>query len=187
MWLIAGLGNPGIKYAKTRHNAGFMLIDKLHKFGNIDPFIKKFSDLYATGLIEMSTIYLLKPQTFMNYSGNSIQKAIKFKKFLLKNIIIVHDDMDIDFGIVRIKKYGGHGGHNGLRNIIDNIGPNFIRVRLGIGRSKFKVNEKNYVLKNFNKTNQALLEKQLLYACKAILIIIKKGVDSAQRKFNKKI
>ncbi len=184
MWLVAGLGNPGDKYAQTRHNVGFMLVDVLHRNGNMEPFKKDFSGFYAKGSVGQTNAHLLKPQIFMNCSGCSVQAAARFFKLSPENIIVVHDDMDLEFGVVRVKVSGGHGGHNGLRNIIGVMGRDFIRVRLGIGRSPFKGNESNYVLENFRKADRVVLDQQLTDACDAVQTIVEQGVEQTQRQFN---
>lgn len=154
MWAIAGLGNPGLKYETTRHNFGFLVVDALlDRFGD-PPFING------------AKCCAIKPKSFMNVCGTDIQSKLAFFKILPKNLIVIHDDLDLPLGDVRIKQGGGHAGHNGLRDIIRLIGPDFIRIRLGIGRPKIKGTEADYVLSPFNEDEWPLvkttIEKALL-------------------------
>lgn len=133
--LIVGLGNPGSRYLWTRHNAGFMVLDRLSQLAGIPLSRKSFSGLCGEGFWQGHRLILLKPQTFMNLSGRSVAEAVRFHKVPEEDILVVHDDLDISFGCVRLKKGGGHGGHNGLRSIGDVLGSrNFNRLRVGIGR-----------------------------------------------------
>ncbi len=148
MYLIAGLGNPGDKYKKTRHNIGFMVIDEITKSLNITNINKSN---FKSELFKSSNKLLVKPQTFMNHSGESISAIAQYYKIENKNIIIIHDDLDLPFGTIKYKKDGGHGGHNGLRSIDSHIGKNYIRVRIGIGKPKDKTQIADFVLNNFSK------------------------------------
>jgi PTH1 family peptidyl-tRNA hydrolase len=133
--LIVGLGNPGARYQWTRHNAGFMVLDRLSQLAGISVAKKGSSGLSGEGFWQGQRLILLKPQTFMNLSGRSVAEVARFHKIPCEDIIVVHDDLDISFGRVRLKKGGGHGGHNGLRSIITDFGTrDFLRLRIGIGR-----------------------------------------------------
>ena len=132
MFLIVGLGNPGAEYAATRHNIGFMTADYLHEKYNFSPFKSKFDGLIAEGKINNEKVLLLKPQTFMNLSGNSVVKAANFYKILPQNVIVIHDDMDLPVGKLKAKIGGGAGGHNGLKSIDAAITPNYNRIRIGV-------------------------------------------------------
>ncbi|MDD2319800.1 MAG: aminoacyl-tRNA hydrolase [Geobacteraceae bacterium] len=133
--LIVGLGNPGSRYQWTRHNAGFMVLDRLSPQAGISIAKKSFSGFSGEGFWHGQSLILLKPQTFMNLSGRSVAEAVRFHKIPSEDIIVVHDDLDIPFGRVRLKKGGGHGGHNGLRSIVAALGSgDFNRLRIGIGR-----------------------------------------------------
>jgi len=133
--LIVGLGNPGARYQWTRHNAGFMVLDRLSHLAGITVAKKGSSSLTGEGFWQGQRLILLKPQTFMNLSGRSVAEVARFHKIPCEDIIVVHDDLDISFGHVRLKKGGGHGGHNGLRSIIADFGVrDFLRLRIGIGR-----------------------------------------------------
>lgn len=153
MKLFIGLGNPGVEYIKTRHNIGFMLVEKI---GQKFHFEKKFNALiYLT-----NNMILAKPQTYMNKSGEAIERICKFYKINLNNIYVVHDDIDLELGRIKIKIGGGSGGHNGLKSIDQHIGSNYIRIRLGIGRPQYG-NVAHYVLENFRQNELSLIEKML--------------------------
>jgi PTH1 family peptidyl-tRNA hydrolase len=148
--LIVGLGNPGPRYQWTRHNAGFMVLDRLSHLAGIPVAKKGFSGLIGEGFWQGHRLILLKPQTFMNLSGRSLAEIARFHKILSEEIIVVHDDLDIPFGRVRLKKGGGHGGHNGLRSILSVFGTgDFIRLRIGIGRP-VRGDVVDYVLQPFS-------------------------------------
>lgn len=134
--LIVGLGNPGRQYEKTRHNVGFLFLDRMvSDFGGVWLKESRFQALSAEGEVSTSKFMLLKPETFMNRSGYSVGKAARYYKFLPEEILVVHDELDFDVGIVKLKKGGGHAGHNGLRDIIAQLGSNdFYRLRMGVGR-----------------------------------------------------
>lgn len=154
MWLFVGLGNHGDNYAKNRHNIGFMVIDsvlKQHKV-NFPDYRLKFQAMVSEGRIDGQKVILLKPQTYMNNSGNAVGQATKFYKIKPDNIIVFHDELDIALGGVRIKKGGGNAGHNGLKSIQAHLNtPDFWRVRIGIGRPENKEQVSNYVLSDFSK------------------------------------
>lgn len=148
MHLIVGLGNPGEKYSNTRHNVGFMVIDEIIKYLQTTTINK--SNFQALCYKAGDQIYL-KPQTFMNLSGDSVNAVKKYFNIETSNIIVIHDDLDLPFGSVRYKIGGGHGGHNGLKSIDSHIGKEYIRVRIGIGKPEDKDMVANYVLSDFSK------------------------------------
>ncbi len=154
MLLIAGLGNPGSKYCMNRHNIGFMALDSLADSYMDNNWRKKFQGQIVEGKIEGEMVLLIKPQTFMNNSGNSIGEVVKFYKIPSDRVIVFHDEIDLAPGKVRMKSGGGHAGHNGLRSIISHIGPDFLRIRMGIGHPGSKGLVHNYVLGNFSKEDQ---------------------------------
>ncbi len=161
MLLLVGLGNPGPEYAKHRHNIGFMAVDEIARHHGFGPFRAKFQGLVAEGKISSRKVLALKPKTFMNESGQSVEAARAFYKILPEDIIIFHDEIDLVAGKVRVKRGGGHAGHNGLRSIHAHIGPDYGRVRLGIGHPGDKDKVTGHVLKNFAKADAQWVEKVL--------------------------
>lgn len=185
MWLVVGLGNPGEKYAKTRHNVGFMVIDSLAQ-GAHGSFQTSFNAEVARSTLENESVSLIKPQTFMNRSGDSVQVACHFHKIPPENVIVVHDEIDLPMGAVRVKFDGGHGGHNGIRDIIRVIGPAFVRIRVGIGRPAIKGNEADFVLSPYRADEKQTLAEQIVIASDAVKMVIREGVQKAQMGFNHK-
>lgn len=156
MITIIGLGNPGSQYDKTRHNAGFMLLDKLHDDHNFGFWRRKFQGFVAEGLIGGKKTLLFKPQTFMNLSGNAVGELVKFYKLESQNIIVAYDDLDVAIGTFKIKNAGGHGGHNGIKSLLGVIGVEFIRLKLGIGHPGDKSLVTSYVLSRFSEQDMSL-------------------------------
>jgi PTH1 family peptidyl-tRNA hydrolase len=150
MHLIVGLGNPGKEYAATRHNVGWMVVDALAEKYGFSPWVKKHKGLVATGKIGDEAIVLLKPQTWMNVSGDSVQPAAKFYKIKPANILVIHDDIDLAFLDLRHKTGGGDAGHNGLKSITQALGPEYRRLRIGVGRPAYG-DVADYVLQKFSK------------------------------------
>lgn len=148
--LLAGLGNPGEEYDNTRHNIGFEVIDAIAKHFEFPAFTTKFSSLTSSKIIGTYKITLLKPQTYMNLSGDAVSKAANFYKIIPNNIIIIHDDLDLELAKVKMKIAGGSGGHNGIKSIDQHIGVDYYRVRIGIGKPKFDKNVSSFVLSKFS-------------------------------------
>lgn len=161
MWLIVGLGNPGKEYEHNRHNVGFMAVDVLHDEHNFSGWQKKFKGLTATGTIAGEKALLLKPQTFMNLSGESVLPAASFYKIPTEKIIVIYDELDLDPFKTRIRQGGGTGGHNGLKSINAHLNPNYWRVRIGIGHPGRKELVSSYVLHDFAKDDQNFLDPLL--------------------------
>ena len=185
MYLIVGLGNPEPEYSKTRHNMGFDVINKLSNKYEINVNKSKWKGLVGTGIIENEKIILLKPQTFMNLSGESIREVMDFYNLENKDIIIIYDDMDIEKGEIKVRKTGGPGSHNGMKSVIENLPNNrFKRVRVGIGKPENKSDMINYVIGKVSDEEQEILDKGTEKAKEAVIEIIKNGVDSAMNKFN---
>jgi len=167
--LFVGLGNPGSKYEETRHNIGFKVIDRLVD----DLGARNISkNAFEGELFRVANTLFLKPTTFMNLSGKSVEKVKQFFKIELEDIIVIHDDIDLPFGAVRFKKGGGHGGHNGLRSLDTHIGKEYIRVRIGVGKPEHKSQVADYVLHPFNGEEQKEIKRLVEHvsrACKALL------------------
>ena len=149
--LIAGLGNPGSQYARNRHNAGFIVVDMLHAEYGFGPWKAKFEGLLSEGALGGRKTYLLKPQTYMNLSGDSVGPALRFFKLPLSALVVVHDEIDLAAGKLKVKTGGGDAGQNGLRSITATLGPGYRRVRLGIGHPGEKAKVSGHVLQNFSK------------------------------------
>ncbi|SUO93766.1 aminoacyl-tRNA hydrolase [Suttonella ornithocola] len=179
--LLVGLGNPGDQYSKTRHNAGFWLLDAIAQQQNVQwREEKKFFGLYTKIFIENRPVHLLKPQTFMNNSGRSVNAIAIFFQIPSNNIIVAHDELDLDEGISRIKYSGGHGGHNGLRDIISALNSkDFYRIRIGIGHPGIRNEVINYVLKSPSKEGMQKIENTIIDAERAFEIFIKDGSEKA--------
>ncbi len=156
--LVAGLGNPGSQYAKNRHNAGFIVVDELHAHYKFSPWKAKFDGLLSEGMLAGRKTYLLKPQTYMNLSGDSVGPALRFFKLPLDALVVIHDEIDLAAGKLKVKRGGGDAGQNGLRSITATLGPDYRRVRLGIGHPGEKSKVTGHVLQNFSKDDVAWLK-----------------------------
>lgn len=185
MKIIVGLGNPGKQYEKTRHNVGFMAIDKIAENLNININKNKFNGLIGEGALDGEKIFLVKPQTFMNLSGNCVQEIAKFYKVQVEDIIVIHDDIDIEFEKIRIRPSGSPGTHNGMRNITDMLqSQKFPRVRIGVGKPKENQELYNFVLSEFDANEMKILEHTINDVADAVVEIIKNGILKAMNKFN---
>lgn len=185
MYLIVGLGNPEEEYSNTRHNMGFDTVNKIAKEYKIEINKNKFKGLYGTGIIENEKVILLKPQTYMNLSGESIVEAIKFYKIDIKKIIVIYDDIDVKPGKIKIRKKGGSGSHNGMKSVINCLGSQeFSRIRVGIGMPEHKNDMINYVIGKVPNEEFEKLDEGTKIAKEAVVEIIKNGIDIAMNKFN---
>ena len=185
MYLIIGLGNPEEKYAKTRHNMGFDTINKLAKKYKIEMNRTKFKSMYGIGNIENNKVILVKPQTYMNLSGEAVREFVNFYKPEKERLIIIYDDMDIKKGIIKIRKKGGPGNHNGMKSIIQELGNiDFPRIRIGIGTPEYKNDIINYVIGNIPEEEYTILQTGVEKAELAVEEIIKNGIDTAMNKYN---
>lgn len=173
MLVLVGLGNPETKYSMNRHNVGFMTIDNIANKFSFSPFKKKFQADIIASKINDTPILLVKPQTFMNLSGQSISNLKKFYKLQNKNIIVIHDDLDLNIGNIRTKLGGSSGGHNGLKSIDSHIGQDYKRLRVGIGHPGDKNLVNNYVLGNFNKEEFIIINNLINNISSNIELIIK--------------
>ena len=174
MYLLVGLGNPGLKYKKNRHNVGHMTIDMITKKYNLKKIIlKKFGEI-SKGELSNKKIFTLKPKEFMNVSGISIKKFIDFYKINIENILVIHDDLDLPLGKIKIKIGGGNAGHNGLKNIDEIIGKNYKRIRIGIDRPKNNKSINKFVLENFEKEEK----KEIIFSINRITSFIQYFISS---------
>ena len=185
MIMIVGLGNLGGRYAQTRHNIGFLVVDSLLEKSSFLFEKSQFNTKYSKGLIKGVKVIIAKPLSFMNKSGFPIQSLSSYFKIDISNIIVIHDDIDLDFGRVLIAKNRGHGGHNGIKSIINAFGSkDFIRIKIGVGRPMEQKNVSNYVLGNFSKEENKRLEtiiEKSIYAC---TLIVENGVQIAMNLCN---
>jgi PTH1 family peptidyl-tRNA hydrolase len=195
MKIIVGLGNPGKKFEKTRHNLGFMAVESLKsKFKNFSNWkkSKKFLSEISEGKINEERVILVKPQTFMNNSGKAVKSLIR--NFLLnkamaelsRHLFVIHDDFDIPIGKFKISIGRGSAGHKGVQSIIDEIGrKDFVRFRIGIGKKEVGIRKKEFVLEKFSKKEEKILKKVIELICQAIETAIKEGIEKAMHEFNK--
>ena len=187
MYIIVGLGNPSKQYEGTRHNAGFMTLDVLADRYNIDISEKKHKALCGKGVIEGNKVVLLKPQTFMNLSGESVRAAADFYKVAPEEIIVIYDDISLEPGQLRVRKKGSAGGHNGMKNIIAHLGTqDFPRIRVGVGEKPAGLDLADYVLGRFSKGERELLEEAFKEGAQAAVAILCDGIESAMNQFNGK-
>jgi peptidyl-tRNA hydrolase, PTH1 family len=180
MYLIVGLGNPGNRYRATRHNIGFMVLEKLAAKLELDLSQKSFNALWGKGKIASKNVILAMPQTYMNLSGNAVRQLNAFFKTDLSNLMVIHDDLDLSFGSVRLKTGGGNAGHKGLASIEENLGSSeFMRIRLGIGKPVDKSRIEGYVLEPFGKEELSVLPEIIQWAADAATEIVLSGMQTA--------
>jgi len=185
MYLIVGLGNPGKEYEYTRHNVGFMVLDLLSQKLNTHIKKAKFKGLIGETNLKGEKLLLLKPQTYMNLSGQSVLDAVSFYKIPIENIIVIYDDMDLPVGRLRIRPEGSSGGHKGMESIIYQLSSDaFPRIRVGIGRPDGEKDTISHVLGRFHGEEEDKIKAVLNAACEAALTIIESGVNEAMNKFN---
>ncbi|MEJ5205304.1 aminoacyl-tRNA hydrolase [Acinetobacter junii] len=183
--LIVGLGNPGKEYAQTRHNAGFWFVEQLaDRYGISLKAEPKFHGFTGRGQIEGHDVRLLLPTTFMNRSGQSVVPFAKFYQVTPEAILIAHDELDMDPGIIRLKTGGGHGGHNGLRDIVPHIGPNFHRLRIGIGHPGSKERVSGHVLGKASSSEQDLMDAAIDHALSKVKMLVDGQVSQAMNQIN---
>jgi PTH1 family peptidyl-tRNA hydrolase len=190
-WLLVGLGNPGREYAHNRHNVGFMAVerwlDRQLPAGIGSPWREKFHARAAAASVGSLRVVVIEPQTYMNRSGKSVVAAMQFHRVPPEQVVVVHDELDFDFGRLAVKRGGGHGGHNGLRDIMAQLGHgDFIRVRLGIGRPTRGGDVAGWVLQGFDAVDGAGLPDLLDRACHAITALLTQGVAAAMNEINTK-
>ncbi|MEG1256924.1 aminoacyl-tRNA hydrolase [Clostridium sp.] len=183
MYLVVGLGNPGDRYDKTRHNVGFDIVDLCESKYNLVVNRTKFKGVYGEGNIGNEKVIFLKPQTFMNLSGESVRSIIDFYKIPTENIIVIYDDISLEVGRLRIKTKGSAGGHNGIKNIIAHIGTDeFPRIKVGVGEPTYDLIK--FVTDRFSNEDRVIMERAFAGAVDAIEIMILKGNNEAMNQFN---
>ena len=187
MKLIVGLGNPTPQYEKTRHNVGFEVIDHLVEEYGIALDTAKHKGVYGKGRIEGQQVILLKPMTYMNLSGESVVQVANYFKILPEDIIVIYDDINLDVGRLRIREKGSAGGHNGIKNIIAQLGTEeFPRIRVGVGMKPPRMDLADYVLSRFGKDEQELMEMGYEKACKATALMVQDEIAQAMNQYNGK-
>lgn len=186
--MVVGLGNPGKDYANTRHNIGFNTIDILGDRNNININKIKFKSVYGEGFIGREKVILMKPQTYMNNSGVAIKEAANFYKIPIENIIVIVDDIDIDFASIRIRSKGSAGSHNGLKSIINHLSDNnFPRIKIGVGKKQHPSQDlADFVLSKFSKDEILDINDSIETAAEAVESITKHGINTAMNQFNNK-
>ena len=186
MLLLVGLGNPGPNSSNNRHNIGFKIIDAINLHFKLSKQKPKFKGLLTTGNIEKEKVYAVKPLTFMNNSGTAIKELMDYFKINVKDVIVFHDDMDIDFGKIKTKFGGSSAGHNGIESIDKFIGKDYSRVRIGIGKPKNGIEVADYVLQNFDEDESLGIEKISKDITESIDILVKKKLDLFSSTVNNK-
>lgn len=185
--IIAGLGNPGKSYAQTRHNIGFLVVEAIASKSRLSIDKSRFDSEYVKAVIKGQEVFLVKPQSYMNRSGFPIQKFASYYKIGMEDIIIVHDDMDLSFGQIKIVKSRGHGGHNGVRSILDAFGnTDCIRIRVGVGHPGSGDKVTGHVLGGFSPDEMEMLDQTIDTASDACLYLLENGLTAAMNLFNTK-
>ncbi len=183
-FLIVGLGNPGQKHRGNRHNIGFMAADRLAAAHGIQSSKVQNKAIVGDGRIVGKAVLMAKPQTYMNLSGEAVGPLARFYKIPVENVLVIYDELDLPFGAIRLRESGGSGGHNGMKSIINHLGEGFPRLRLGIGRPPGHMPVPAYVLQDFHKNDQPLLEEVLAMAVRATETFLAEGVQMAMSKYN---
>lgn len=187
MFLVVGLGNPGARYRETRHNLGFQVADELARRHGIELGLKRFKAVYGKGSVSHTSVLLAKPQTYMNRSGQSVGVMAGWHKIPPEQIVVIHDDLDLELGRIKLKVAGGHGGHNGVRDVRVAIGdPGFTRVRIGIGRPDGPIDPADWVLHKFRPDEKDEARASIDRAADAVETILDEGVDAAMNRYNTK-
>ena len=191
MWLIAGLGNPGKKYERNRHNVGFRALDELVRRHGLGPLKDKFGGLTGSGLIGRQRVAVVKPMKYMNLSGFAVSQAVQFHGVAPEELVVLHDEIDLPFGRLRLKAGGGHGGHNGLRSIVQQLGhSDFLRVRIGVGKPERQGGGPgdgqvaSYVLSDFPSELDREVEELIARAADSVEAILDRGIRPAMNEFN---
>ncbi|NMC84501.1 MAG: aminoacyl-tRNA hydrolase [Anaerolineaceae bacterium] len=185
MYLVVGLGNPGREYRNTRHNMGFLALDHLAAHWSITTLKVQGKAIISTGQYAGNKVILAKPQTYMNLSGQAVSALMNFYKVPLEHLLVIHDDVDIPFGTIRIRPGGGFGGQKGVGSIIEKLGTQeFARMRLGVGRPPGQMDTANYVLQSFSKEDEEFLQSVFAKSDEAVETFITEGLNTAMNRFN---
>ena len=183
-YLIVGLGNPGIKHRENRHNVGFMAIDRLSEQFEITLKKVQSKAIIGLGQIDNNPVILAKPQTYMNLSGISVDALARYYKIDQERLLVVYDEIDLPLGTIRLREKGGTGGHNGMKSIIDYLGQDFSRIRIGVGRPPGQMDPSDYVLRNFHKSERVIVDEILDRSIDAIELFMVAGITIAMNQFN---
>jgi peptidyl-tRNA hydrolase, PTH1 family len=187
MKIVIGLGNPGRKYERTRHNAGFLAVEALARGLRFDLSQEKYHALVGRGRVGDDEALLAKPQTFMNESGRTAAAILRYTSSTAADLVVVHDELDLPLGAIRVKTGGGHGGHNGLRSLIEHLGTaDFIRVRIGVGRPPAGRDAADYVLSPFLPEERSAAEDAIARAAEAVAMVLREGLTRAMNACNRK-
>jgi PTH1 family peptidyl-tRNA hydrolase len=185
--IIVGLGNPGARYANTRHNLGFWVVDLLASRWQLALTKRKFQSAVAEGMVKGEKVILVKPQTFMNRSGEAVGPLVRFFGASLSDVLVIYDDMALDPGVIRIRARGSAGGHNGMKSIIAHLGSEeFPRLRLGIGAPPGEIDSADYVLQGVSGAEHKILQKACILAADAVELWLSQGVEPAMNFYNRK-
>ena len=183
--LVVGLGNPGAEYRNTRHNAGFMVVDRIALDFDIAVKNRKFDSVFGRGCVKDVEVLLAKPMAFMNRSGPPVQKLANFYRIQCEDMLVIHDDIDLAYGRLKIKEKGGHGGHNGIRSLMDAFGKgDFVRLRIGVGRSETGENVTGHVLGRFSPAQSRNLDRIITGARDAAIAILSQGTKAGMNLYN---
>ncbi|MEJ2748223.1 MAG: aminoacyl-tRNA hydrolase [Anaerolineae bacterium] len=186
-FLIVGLGNMGRKYQRNRHNIGFMVVDRLAELHSIGLSRVQYKALVGNGRIANQSVILAKPQTMMNLSGDAVGPIANYYNIPPANILVIYDELDLPFGTIRLREKGGAGGHNGMKSIINHLGHNFPRLRLGIGRPPGQMPPAAYVLQDFGQADEPILTEIIDEAVNAVVTYLSDGIDLAMSKHNQNL
>lgn len=186
LYLVAGLGNPGPPYAKTRHNVGFEVVDHLIHRYRMEAGRPQKQALVSRGMLSGCETLLCKPQTYMNDSGAPVGALLRYFKIPVEHLVVVHDELDFEVGEVRLKQGGGHGGHNGLRSLIACVGAEFGRIRMGIGKPPSKASGADFVLSRFNVAEREWIDNAVVQAGQAVETVLQVGIKAAMNELNRR-
>jgi PTH1 family peptidyl-tRNA hydrolase len=185
--LVVGLGNPGEDYVRTRHNVGFLVADGLARACGVAFSTRKFGAEIAEASVGRERVWIMKPQTYMNHSGEAVGSALRFWKLGLGDLVVVHDDLELDPLRVQVKVGGGHGGHNGLKSLNAHVGgTDYVRVRVGVGRPPARMDSADYVLGRFARSEEKAVEECVGWAVEAARMVVELGAVKAMNQFNRR-